>query len=446
MKRILSVIVSLMLILPSLAFAAQADPAAAPRAIVEMLYAGEYRQVFDQSTPDVQAMLGSEESLAAGLMQITQVYGAYNGIVSAAAGEQDGYLVGQITCSHEYADITYTVALDADGLIAGFTIADVRQKAAASTADSSLFVSEPITLRAGEADATQGLLTLPNGDGPFPAVIMMQGSGASDMNETVFGITPFRDLAEGLAMAGVASIRYDKYTFAHADLLKADPELLAAFTAKEEYILDAQAALDLLRADGRIGEIYLLGHSQGAMLLPRIMQTLGAERLAGGVMLAGTPLPLWMIQYHQSLAVLAKTPEAERDAKTAELETEKARLDQIRAMTDEELKQATFFGVPAYYQMDQMSVDAAQTAIRLQKPLLIVQGGKDWQVTPADGIEAWQAALDGKLAVTYKLYPDMTHLLFDLAGEPAGDTTDYHAGSAVSQALIDDIAAWILQK
>jgi dienelactone hydrolase len=444
MKRILSVILSLMLILPALAFAAQADPAAAPQAVVEMLYAGEFQQVFDQSTPDVQAALGSADGFAAAWAQVAQIYGPYENIVSATAAEQGGYLVGLIACSHEYADITYSVALDADGLLAGISMADVRQKAPASTADSSLFVAEPITLRAGEKDESQGLLTLPNGDGPFPAVIMMQGSGATDMNESAYGMAPFRDLAEGLAQLGVASIRYDKYPFAHADMLQADPELLASLTAELEYIHDAQAALNLLKADKRIGDIYLLGHSQGAILLPRIMKALGAENLAGGVMIAGTPLPLWEIQYHQNLAVIQKEPESVREAKTAELDAEKAKLEQIQTMTDEELKQTTFFDISAYYQKDQLSVDAAQTAIELQKPLLIVQGGKDWQVTPADGIEAWQAALDGKLAVTYKLYPDMTHMLFDLAGESAGDMTDYHAGSTVLPALIDDVAAWIL--
>lgn len=445
MKRILTVILSLMLALPALAFATQAEPTAAPQTIIEMLYAGEIQQVFDQSTADIQAALGSAESLEAGMAQIAQIYGPYHGVVSATAAEQDGYLVGQITCSHEYADITYSVVLDTDGLLAGFTITDVKQIAPESTSDASLFVSEPIVLRAGEADETQGLLTLPNGDGPFPAVIMMQGSGASDMNETVFGMTPFRDLAEGLAQKGVASIRYDKYTYAHADLLQADPELLASFTANGEYIRDAQAALDLLKSDGRIGDIYLLGHSQGAMLLPRIMQALGAENFAGGVLVAGTPLPLWMIQYHQSLAVIQTLPEADRQAHLAELDAEKARLAEVQAMTDEELKQATFFGVSAYYQMDQMSVDPAQTAIELQKPLLIVQGGKDWQVTPADGIEAWQAAFGDKLTVTYQLYPDMNHLLFDMQGEPAGDMTDYQPGGAVTQALIDGISSWILQ-
>jgi len=438
MKRIIAVILAIILILPALASAAGDDQAAAPLTVIEQLYQGEYQQVFDQSTADVQAALGSADSLAGLWVQIAQVYGAYQGITAAAAQEQDGSTVAQITCAHTAADITYTVVLNSGGLLSGLTVSNVVQKVAESTADTSQFVTEAITLRAGEADETQGILTLPLGNGPFPAVIMMQGSGASDMNETAYGIAIFRDIAENLALAGVASIRYDKYTYVHADLLT------NSFTVQEEYMIDAGDALALLQADSRIGDIYLLGHSLGAMLIPRVMQTLGAEHFTGGVMLDGTPLPLWEIQYHQNLEVIATLDESDREASQAMIDAELAKLETMPDMTDEELQNSLFFGISAWYQMDLMSVDAAQTAIAVQKPLFITQGGKDWQVTPADGLDAWREALGDSLAASYHLYPDMTHMLCDLEGEPACNTSDYQAGSTVSLALTRDIAAWIL--
>ena len=447
MKRITSVILAILLVFPALASAAGDDPAAAQRTVIEQLYQGAYQQVFDQSTADMQTALGSADSLANLWTQIAQAYGAFQEITSAAAAqqEQSGYKVANITCTHALAVITYTVALDADGLLAGISVTGVQQDAPESTADTSLFVSEPILLRAGEADETEGLLTLPAGDGPFPAVIMMQGSGATDRNETAYSMAPFRDLAEGLAIAGVASIRYDKYPYAHADMLRGDPAYAAAFTIDEEYILDARAALSLLQADSRIGDIYLLGHSEGAMIIPRVMQTLGAENFTGGILLEGTPLDLWEIQYHQNLAILDSFSDSDREVALAAINEEAAKLPLLQTMTDEELQTTTFFSISAYYQMDQISVDAAQTAITLGKPLLITQGGKDWQITPADGLDAWHAALDGKLEADYRVYPDMTHLLFDLEDDSTGTPDDYQPGNTVSQALIDDIAAWILQ-
>ena len=91
----------------------------------------------------------------------------------------------------------------------------MREEGAA--ADAGGYIEEAIKLRAGEDDATNGILTLPEGEGPFPAVVMVHGSGPSDMDESAYACAPFRDIAHGLARLGVASIRYDKYTYAHPE-------------------------------------------------------------------------------------------------------------------------------------------------------------------------------------------------------------------------------------
>ena len=444
MKRLLCILIVAALFILCLASAEASPLPQTPLSFMQMLYRGEFQAVFEQSTPDMQAALGSADGFAATWAQLEQSFGAFEEIVSDTAKEQAGMTVGSVVCAYQLVDVTFNVAVTADGLLAGLTVAAAKPKAAESTADQTQFVSEPITLRAGEADETQGMLTLPNGEGPFPVVLMMQGSGPSDMNETAYGLTPFRDIAEGLAQTGIASIRYDKYSFAHADLMQADPALINSFTIEQEYITDARDALALLQADERIGDIYLLGHSQGAMLVPRVMQELGAESFQGGIMLAGSPLPLWELQYHQNLALFSQLTPEDRAAAQEALDAETAKLSSMLTLSDDELKAMTFFGISAYYQKDEMSFDAAQTAIVLQKPLFIAQGGKDWQVTPADGIELWRAVLADQNFAQYKEYPDMNHMLCDMAGDAAGDASDYQAGETVSKTLIDDIAAWVL--
>ena len=446
MKKVLSMLTMLLMMLTLLPGAALAQDASTDmaKALVQQLFDGEYEAVFNASNPDLQKNLGSADGFAAAMTRIAQAYGELNAITQVSGQEKQGYFVVQVVCRQAGAVVTYQVVLDADGLLAGFTIADVGVQAAPGTVDASLFTAEPVILREGETDATNGILTLPVGDGPFPAVIMMQGSGPSDMDETAYGIAVFRDLAEGLAAAGVASIRYDKYTFAHKDILAANPDLLVSFTVNEEYALDAQAALALLQQDERIGDIYLLGHSQGAMLAPRIMQTLGADNIAGAVMLAGSPLHFWELQYHQNLARVEMLAQADQPAAREQLEAEAGKAAALKTMASDELKQTTLFGISAYYQADELSVDEAEIALALKKPLLIAQGAKDWQVTPADGIEAWQTALGDSDFAAYKLYPDMNHMLVDMAGESTGATADYVGGSHVKQELIDDIAAWVL--
>ena len=442
MRRVMAFLLVFSLLLLPLPALAEESAAALAEDALARLAAGEYEAVFANSDAAMREALGDADGLAAVWAQLTGTLGALADARATDAGAQGGYRVAVAECSFENADATLTLAFDAQGRLASLGLAQMRVREDAAPVDEGGYLEEAVTLRAGESDATNGLLTLPEGEGPFPAVVMVHGSGPSDMDETAYACAPFRDLARGLARLGVASIRYDKYTYAHPEnCLDAD------FTVDDEYTRDALDAAKLLAQDARIGDIYLLGHSQGAMLAPRIMAEMQAEaggRLRGGVLLAGSPLPMWELQYHQNLDVLATLSGEALAEGEALVEAEVGKAAALSGMTAEELQKQTLFGINAYYQADEMSVDAAQTAVALGLPLFIAQGAKDWQVRPADGIEAWQAALPQGFDATYRLYENMTHMLFDLEGEPTGTAADYMAADArVSEALIGEIAAWI---
>ena len=130
--------------------------------------------------------------------------------------------------------------------------------------------TEKIILGANTKYPLNGILTLPDQTGvSFPAVVFVHGSGASNMDEKVGRLTPFKDLAEGLASHGIASLRYDKRSFGHGLKMLKEKECC---TVKEETITDALLATELLRMDSRIDpkKIFLIGHSMGGMLAPRI--------------------------------------------------------------------------------------------------------------------------------------------------------------------------------
>ena len=147
----------------------------------------------------------------------------------------------------------------------------------------------PITVAADADYPLPGLLTLPDGAGPFPAVLLVHGSGPQDRDEAVGPNRPFRDLAVGLAALGVASLRYDKRTFAHGKRLT--DALQGRLSVEEEVIRDALCAAALLRAEPLIcpDRVYLLGHSMGGMLAPRIDAEGGA--CAGLTPHSGRPDP-----------------------------------------------------------------------------------------------------------------------------------------------------------
>ncbi len=114
-----------------------------------------------------------------------------------------------------------------------------------------------------------GTLSLPLGNGPFPAVVLVHGSGPNDRDETIGPNKPFRDLAHGLASRGTAVLRYEKRTKQHPILMSLTR---SSVTVKEETIDDAVAAVEVLRNHNKIvpNRIFVLGHSLGGMLIPRI--------------------------------------------------------------------------------------------------------------------------------------------------------------------------------
>ncbi|MBR4878554.1 MAG: alpha/beta hydrolase, partial [Clostridia bacterium] len=125
--------------------------------------------------------------------------------------------------------------------------------------------SEKITIGKGTKYPLDGRLTLPdNLANPVPAVVFVHGSGSSNMDEKVGKLTPFRDLAEGLAKHGIASVRYDKRPYKYGFRMT----VKGGITVREEVIEDAILAKKLLESDNRIDKnnIFIVGHSMGGML------------------------------------------------------------------------------------------------------------------------------------------------------------------------------------
>jgi len=243
------------------------------------------------------------------------------------------------------------------------------------------FVSKKTTL--------DGVLTLPMAGQsiPYPAVILIAGSGPQDRDATIGPNRPFRDIARGLAVYGVASLRFDKRTLAAPQTI--DPRTL---TVKEEVIDDAVAAIDCLRSRTEIdgSRISIVGHDLGGALAATIARADGA--IAGLVILAGT-------------------------------------LADDRVIP----------GVTPHYLRDYNARDLAGDFLAFRGPVLILFTGKDDQVTSRD-LDLWNetAAKGGKKNVTVRTYPQLGHLFIPIQGEPA-PATMMRPGS-VDPAVIEDIS------
>jgi dienelactone hydrolase len=269
-------------------------------------------------------------------------------------------------------------------------------------------------------------------------VVLVHGSGPNDRDETVGANKPFRDLAWGLATKGVAVLRYEKRTREHADKFKA--EVLAQLTVKEETIDDAMSAVTQLRAADGLDprRIFVLGHSLGGMVAPRIGQA--DPKLAGLIILAGANRPLedLMVEQTRYLLSLNGNPSAEAQVKLDKLIVEAAK---VKSLTEADASSpALLLHAPAAYWLDLREHDPLAIVKGLKQPLLILQGGRDYQVTEVD-FNRWNEALGAQPNVTFKRYPKLNHLF--MAGEGKSTPDEYEEPGHVAEAVVTDLAEWL---
>ena len=279
---------------------------------------------------------------------------------------------------------------------------------------------EKIIVGEGTPYPLNGLLTFPDGmTGPVPAAVFVHGSGPSNMDEKVMKLTPFRDLAGGLAGHGIASLRYDKRTFVHARRMIKGHRTV---TVWEETVEDALLAVELLKKDRRIDpeRIFLLGHSMGAMLAPRI-DAEGAD-VRGLILMAGTPYRLEEKFYSK-------------------------RFRDLYGMSDDEAKKKKFAGnLTLYYFKEMGRKTAADYLLESGKPALILQGGRDFQVLAEEDFREFRRLLAGRDNVSFRLYPELNHVFVKaIYDDILKASKDYRVERHIGDEVIGDIARFILQ-
>lgn len=278
-------------------------------------------------------------------------------------------------------------------------------------------------------------LTFPSGAGRSPGVVLVHGSGPNDRDETVGANKPFRDLAHGLAERGIVVLRYDKRS-------KVAPLSFMGrtFTVDEEVVDDALSAAALLRSLPEVdsSRVVVLGHSLGGLLAPRIGERDSA--LAGLVILAGATRPLTDMMEEQ-IAYMRGLPGADTAAIDKAVEGLAPTIAAVRALTPADSGSPTLLlGAPAAYWLDLAAYRPVYVAARLRMPILILQGGRDYQVTMVD-FETWRDGLAGNTSVEFREYPSLNHLFIAGTGEP--NPAEYSVGGTVDPQVISDIATWI---
>lgn len=295
---------------------------------------------------------------------------------------------------------------------------------------------EQVTFQSGSLRVPGTLFLPPKNSGRFPILVLVHGSGPNDRDETIGPNKPFRDIAYAMGSAGIATLRYDKRTFAFKNQID-----LKTFTLDQEVTDDAVAALEycLTRQEIDPEKIFLLGHSLGATMVPYIAGRF--SRLRGAILLAGAARSLDELIIEQTAfqSRRAGTPDAQVSESSEELKKAFARVRSGEAADNEMV-----FFAPARYWREIFKLNVPRAFSELKVPVLALQGGKDVQVRRQD-FELIKNALtsSGIKNHEFEYFPELNHLFMEVSGDPSG--AEYGRPGKVHKAVVDRISAWVMR-
>jgi dienelactone hydrolase len=414
----------------------QTEPVEMAKALVAQMASGQFDKAIQPFDDTMNRVLPSG-TLKEAWDGVVKQFGPLSRSTETRTETIQQYKVVYVTCEFQRGPVDVKVVFTSGNKVTGLFFVPSGKYRPPVYADASKFDEEEVSVGSGGL-RLPGTLSLPKGNGPFPALVLVHGSGPHDRDESLGPNKPFRDLAHGLASRGIAVLRYEKRTKHHQIVMAL---MSGNITVKEETVDDAVAAVGLLADHKKIDpkRIFVLGHSLGGMLIPRIAKA--KPGIAGFISLAGSTRPLEDLVLEQTKYILSleEKPTEEGRQKLREIERQVARVksaDLSPATPRTELP----FGAPAKYWLDLRGYDPAGEAKDLRKPMLILQGERDYQVTMVD-FANWKRALSATKDVKLVSYSKLNHLFME--GEGKSTPAEYAGPGNVAAVVIEEIANWV---
>jgi dienelactone hydrolase len=302
--------------------------------------------------------------------------------------------------------------------------------------DKKNYTEEEVLLYCSDKIKLPATLTLPKNISKPPVVILVHGSGPSDRDEKIYVNKPFKDISIGLASLGIATLRYEKRTMEFMDELSANTD---SVTIYNETINDAISATDFLsqRNDIDSKKIFIIGHSLGAMCAPKIAEQ--SNLIKGIILMAANFRPLEDLIIDQ-LQTILKVDSTNFQLKMA-LNTIKYQVSVLHSDTFSANTKKIFLpmNIPAKYWLSLKQYNQVAIASNLNKPILFLQGERDYQVTMSD-FDLWQSKCSNNNS-KFISYKKLNHLFME--GKGISKPSEYEKPTHVAFYVIEDIAKWI---
>jgi pimeloyl-ACP methyl ester carboxylesterase len=317
--------------------------------------------------------------------------------------------------------------------------------------------TEDVTVDSAPGVKLAGTLTLPQGKGPFPAVVMITGSGAQDRDETILGHKPFAVIADRLTRDGIAVLRMDDRGFAKStgNFATATDDDFAVDTAADVAFLRTRPDID----PRRIG---LIGHSEGGLVAPKVAAK--DPKLAFIVLMAGPGVPLSDVlraQRAKLMPAMGVGPEElkksqvlfdhaltamkgardEADARDRVLQVVKAEGKGV--VRNDAEGQALAAQLSSGWMRDLLDYDPAPTLAKVKCPILALNGSKDEQVPPEQNLPAIRTATRANPDVTIEELPGLNHLFQTAKTGAVGEYADIE--ETVAPIALDAMSTWIVK-
>ncbi|MFC7105385.1 alpha/beta hydrolase family protein [Nonomuraea rubra] len=231
-------------------------------------------------------------------------------------------------------------------------------------------------------------------------------------------------------------LRFDKVTYAHREMVTAP-----GFTMTGEYVPYAVAAVRLLRRRPEVdpARVFVVGHSMGGKVAPRV--AVAEEYVAGLVIMAGDTQPMHRAAVRVVRYLASVSPRSIPEGAVEGI-VEQAAMADSPDLSPSTPATALPFGLPASYWLDLRDYDPVATAVAVDRPMLILQGGRDYQVTVADDLTGWRAGLAHRPDVTIRVYDADNHLFFP--GDGVSTPEEYEVAQHVDPAVVEDLAEWLV--